>query len=255
MSLDLELNAELAKMNSENSNLVATQLLSMKKRKYYCEYKDCGKNFMQQSKLWVHSNSHLNVKPFRCTYEGCGKEFVSKWNMKTHFKLHCQFKSYKCYLPNCQAAYYYSFSLRKHLVKHGFSSKCFTCAICKTKFPRYQTLINHIKTHEDYQIFLVKKERPAEVSKITKVTKTKSNHSSQFEYSSEATIYRHLTLGNKRRIEVESASVENKLINDILLNDVKSGFEIMKDLSLASMNSYTCALQPLLDLVQNLMSY
>lgn len=260
MSLDLKLNAEYVELDCEHSAMMSTQSICFESKKYCCESKGCGKLFKQKSKLRVHSYSHLNVKPFRCTFDGCDKEFVSKWNLKTHYKLHCQFKSYKCYSPNCQAAYYYSFSLRKHLVKHGLPSNCFTCSVCKIKFSRYQTLINHIKTHEDSQIFLViKKGKQANVPQTAQILKEDTFPSQDSEkLSSTTTTALNSHLGRKTLREVDSNSVLAGLdckFTNVLMDDLELRLETMKNLSIASMDSYSCALQPLFDLIQNLMNY
>lgn len=54
----------------------------------------CHKHFSTKGSLKVHSNIHLNIKPYKCNV--CNKSFSQKSTLYQHFRIHTGEKPHSC---------------------------------------------------------------------------------------------------------------------------------------------------------------
>ena len=75
-------NDEIEDANEDEGN---TEGANLKKRKFYCLYDKCGRNFSKKSNLVAHEKAvHYEIKPFACDHEGCGRSFGFKHVLMKH---------------------------------------------------------------------------------------------------------------------------------------------------------------------------
>ncbi|XP_056407595.1 oocyte zinc finger protein XlCOF7.1-like isoform X2 [Hyla sarda] len=144
-----------------NSSSVGHRESLTGKKLHVCS--ECGKCFIEKSKLVRHERSHTGEKPYSCSH--CGKCFIEKSGLVRHEKSHTGEKPYSC--SECGKC----FKLKSYLASHARShtgEKPYSCSECGKCFANKSHLVTHKRSHTG--------EKPYSCSKCGKCFASKSNH-------------------------------------------------------------------------------
>lgn len=119
------------------------------KRKYKCNFPNCGKSFKRSGHLKRHKIVHLPQKERRryyCEYEGCKKNYSTKYDLAAHVRqVHEGVILYKCDTKGCCRRFVKKESLENHkMMFHQYRGNNRTKDLNGQSKDEYMEMIAHI---------------------------------------------------------------------------------------------------------------
>ncbi|CAH2037867.1 unnamed protein product, partial [Iphiclides podalirius] len=135
--------------NKDVSSLRVHQLVVHKTEELPYECVPCGRRFISQSTLDMHTTVHTKNRPYEC--DQCEKKFRNKITMIQHIRqVHDKERSHLCQF--CSKSFFKKYHLQIHLRSHT-KEKPYECVECKKRFASRSSLKNHQLIHSDVKMF------------------------------------------------------------------------------------------------------
>ena len=109
-------------------------------RNYSKKCPDCGKLFLDNKKLKVHSVVHTKQRKYEC--DVCGMKFSQASSLCRHKKIHSEDKKHEC--TECGLKFFQKYSLTRHLLVHS-GDKPHQCSQCPQAFRQVFMLTQHVR--------------------------------------------------------------------------------------------------------------
>lgn len=135
-----------AHMNKYHIAEIAGERKGKRPELHACE--ECGKTFLQRSRLRAHIKTHSTDKPFGCAY--CPSFFKSQRNMRMHEVQHTSEKTLQC--PQCDLKFYHAKHLKDHIRRHN-RTQSFPCDLCPRIFSYRSGLNEHMNSHTRERLY------------------------------------------------------------------------------------------------------
>ena len=146
-----DLNASLDKANNSRVDVYQYGIILMKpKKKHFCPYPECKKEFCKPSQLKIHVDTvHLKLKPHKC--DECGEAFGRKEHLKRHIDtVHLKLKNFICKF--CDESFGTQSYLNSHIALFHENISIFSCKECEEKFTsQYKLDTHHSIEHERHE--------------------------------------------------------------------------------------------------------
>ncbi|XP_068631663.1 zinc finger protein 391-like [Battus philenor] len=134
--------------NKGVSNLRAHHLVVHNTEELPFKCVPCGRRFISQSTLDMHTTVHTKDRPYSC--DQCDKKFRNKITMIQHKRqVHDKERSYLCQF--CSKSFFKKYHLQEHLRSHT-KEKPFQCSECKKWYSSRTSLKTHQLIHNDVKM-------------------------------------------------------------------------------------------------------
>ena len=105
---------------------------------FRCE--TCGKGFLRNEGLVVHTRIHTGERPFQCVV--CGKAYTRKDKLTRHAFVHTGERPHVC--QHCGKSFIWKDKMQRHELIHKIE-KPYTCVPCNLEFPRQEDFNAHME--------------------------------------------------------------------------------------------------------------
>ena len=124
---------------------------------FRCE--TCGKGFLRNEGLVVHTRIHTGERPFQCVV--CGKAYTRKDKLTRHAFVHTGERPHVC--QHCGKSFIWKDKMQRHELIHKIE-KPFTCVPCNLEFPRQENFNSHMERKHPDRLHYTLVQPPVHVS-------------------------------------------------------------------------------------------